>query len=71
MDWQKNFSGKFFISDLGDNQRKETDGRCVISRYAAWAPVGGNNHQIVEISDDLPMLMDKYNVPQDRVCILI
>lgn len=71
MEWQELFSGKFFISDLGEDQQKETDDGCVISRYAAWAPVGGKNHQIVEISDDISILMDKYKVPQDRVCILV
>ncbi len=72
MDWQEAFSGKCFISDLGDEQSAENgSNNTQLSRYAAWAPIGSKNHRIVEISDDLQTLMEKYSVPQDRVCILI
>ena len=72
MDWQETFSGQTFISDLGEEQRVETgEKEITLSRYAAWAPVGEKNHQIVEVSDDLNMLMEKYNVPNDRVCVLV
>ncbi len=72
MDWQEAFSGKCFISDLGSEQSVESDsGSTLLSRYAAWAPIGSKNHRIVEISDDLQTLMEKYAIPQDRVCILI
>ena len=71
MDWQETFSGKNFISDLGGEQTVENDDKEItISRYAAWTPIGKKNHQIVEVSDDLHMLMEKYDVPNDRVCIL-
>jgi hypothetical protein len=72
MDWQETFSGKNFISDLGAEQRIEKgDDEVTLSRYAAWVPIGEKNHQIIEISDDLHMLMEKYSVPQDRVCTLV
>lgn len=72
MDWQETFSGKNFISDLGENQRVENSGEEItLSRYAAWTPIGNKNHQIVEISDNLQLLMKKYSVTQERVCILV
>ncbi len=72
MDWQETFSGKTFISDLGEEQKVENGGEeMLLDRYAVWAPVGGKNHRIVEISGDLPALMEKYNISQDRVCVLV
>lgn len=72
MNWQDTFSGKNFISDLGGEQKVEnSDKEITLSRYAAWVPIGEKKHQIVEISDDLQMLMEKYSVPQDRVCMLV
>lgn len=74
MKWEELFFGKCFISDLGDEQVVENDNKeqIVLGRYAAWAPISGcKNHQIVEISDNLEELMKKYNIPQDRVCVLV
>lgn len=74
MKWEELFLGKCFISDLGEEQLVENDNKeqIVLGRYAAWAPISGcKNHQIVEISDDLATLMKKYNIPQDRVCVLV
>lgn len=74
MNWEKMFCGKCFISDLGDEQVVENGGKeeIVLGRYAAWSPMpGGKSHQIVEISSDLEMLMEKYQIPQDRVCVLV
>mgnify|MGYP007069877149 CR=1 FL=1 len=72
MDWQETFSGQTFISDLGTEQKVESgDKEITLSRYAAWAPVGEKNHQIVEVSDDLNMLMEKYKVPSDMICVLV
>lgn len=73
MKWEETFLGKCFISDLGEDQVLENRNKekIVLGRYAAWAPLpGGKSHQIVEISDDLETLKEKYNIPQDRVCIL-
>lgn len=73
MEWDRLFSGKNFITDLGETQEAEVGGESVVvAQYAAWAPVAGSKgHQIVEIGDDLPMLMEKYHIPADRVCTLI
>lgn len=74
MKWEELFLGKCFISDLGDEQVVENNNKeqIVLGRYAAWAPISGcKNHQIVEISDGLAALMEKYNIPQDRVCVLV
>lgn len=74
MKWEEMFLGKCFISDLGEEQVVENNNKekILLGRYAAWAPISGcKNHQIVEISDDLAALMKKYNIPQDRVCILV
>lgn len=73
MNWEEMFSGKCFISDLGEEQliRNGEDAEITLGRYAAWAPFPeGKNHQIVEVGNDLEELMKKYHIPQDRVCIL-
>lgn len=73
MEWEKLFSGKYFISDLGEKQVVEgKNGEMILNRYAAWAPMqGGKNHQIVEISDDPESLMKKYNIPEEHICTLV
>ncbi len=73
MKWEEMFSGKCFISDLGEEQvvQNSNNEEILLGRYAAWSPMpGGKSHQVVEISSDLEMLMEKYNIPQDRVCVL-
>ncbi|MCH5258741.1 MAG: hypothetical protein J1F18_03250 [Lachnospiraceae bacterium] len=72
MKWEEMFAGKCFISDLGDKHSEESgDESASLERYAAWAPLkGGKSHQIVEVGSDLKMLMEKYNVPLERVCVL-
>ncbi len=73
MKWEEMFSGKFFITDLGENQEAEKDGEKIeLGRYAVWAPFeGSTNHQIVEVGEDLSALKGKYNIPEDRICILV
>lgn len=70
MEWEKLFSGKYFISDLGTAQMvKSDDGQVSLMQYAAWAPIeDGTKHQIVAISCDLDLLMQKYDIPPERVC---
>lgn len=70
MEWEKMFSGKYFISDLGTAQMvKSDDGQVSLMQYAAWAPIeDGAKHQIVAISCDLDLLMQKYDIPPERVC---
>lgn len=66
------FSGKLFISDLGETQTVvENEKEIVIGQYAVWAPVNGSEkHQIVEVGDDLGFLMSKYNISEESVCVL-
>ena len=70
MELEEMFAGKFFISDLGTVQKIAlADGQMSLMQYAAWAPVADEaKHQIVEISCSLEHLMQKYNVPPERVC---
>lgn len=74
MNWEKLFSGKCFISDLGEEQliKNEEGKEFILGRYAIWAPFPeAKNHQIVEVGNDLEALMKKYNIPSDRVCTLV
>ena len=73
MEWHELFAGKCFISNLGEEQTVEIKNKeTVLAQYAAWAPMAGNrSHQIVEISNDLNLLMEKYHIPADRVCTLV
>ncbi len=70
MKWEEVFAGKCFISDLGAVEKIELGhGQVSLMQYAAWAPVdGGTKHQIVEISCNLDHLMEKYDIPPERIC---
>ncbi|MDE6608615.1 MAG: hypothetical protein K2K54_12820 [Lachnospiraceae bacterium] len=67
------FFEKPFISDLGETQtvvEKEED--IVVGQYAVWLPIRGTKrHQIVEVGDDLGILMSKYNISEESVCVLV
>ena len=73
MEWHELFADKYFISNLGEEQTVEIGNKeTVLAQYAAWAPMVGNrSHQIVEISNDLNLLMEKYRIPADRICTLV
>lgn len=74
MKWEEMFFGKCFISDLGGEQVVENGDKeeLLLDRYAVWSPLpGGKSHQIVEIGSNLESLMEKYHIPQDRVCVLV
>lgn len=66
------FSGKLFISDLGETQTVTTDEQeMVVGQYAVWAPISGTQrHQIVEVGENLEDLMNKYKISMESVCIL-
>lgn len=66
------FAGVLFISDLGETQTVQNNGEEIsIGQYAVWAPISGTTrHQIVEVSDNLDYLMEKYNIPKDNICRL-
>ena len=64
--WENLVSGKNFITDLGD--KTEIAGQGVVCRYAAWKPAEGKEeHQIVEVGNNLCELKDKYQVEDDMV----
>lgn len=67
------FAGVLFISDLGETQTVENDGEEMsVGQYAVWAPIRGTTrHQIIEVSENLDYLMEKYNIPSDNVCTLM
>lgn len=67
------FAGVLFISDLGEPQTVQNDGEEIsIGQYAVWAPIiGTTRHQIIEVSENLDYLMEKYDIPSDNVCKLI
>lgn len=73
MKLEEMFAGVLFISDLGDKQKVEVDNEEVnMGQYAVWAPIRGTTrHQIVEVSENLHYLMEKYNISDDKVCRLI
>lgn len=66
------FAGVLFISDLGETQTVQNNGEEIsIGQYAVWAPISGTTrHQIVEVSDNLDYLMEKYNISKDNICRL-
>lgn len=73
MKWEEIFSGKFFITDLGQEQLIESESeKTILGRYAVWAPFSGNsNHQIIEIGTNLDLLKEKYNIRDEMVCVLV
>lgn len=69
---QELFKGKVFITDLGAPQLAEKgDEKIEVGRYAVWSPFqDADGHRIVEVSDNLDMLKEKYGINEDRVCVL-
>ncbi|MFQ9858986.1 MAG: hypothetical protein ACLRWL_03395 [Evtepia gabavorous] len=57
--------------DLGEDGTLEINGvDTVVGRYA-WSPIrNASRHQIVEVGCDLQALVEKYQIPDSRVCVL-
>lgn len=72
MNLSEMMAGKFFITDLGEDQNDLVNHTpTVVGRYAVWAPIAGSDrHQIVEVGQDLGCLMQKYGVSVSDVCLL-
>ncbi|MCL2840539.1 MAG: hypothetical protein FWE05_07160 [Defluviitaleaceae bacterium] len=65
LDWKKLMKGKPFITDLGKNELSPL-------RYAVWSPLkNSESHQVVEVSETLEGMMEKYKIPQERVCYVV
>ena len=70
-EWNKEFAGQAFITDLGGEQQVEMGEEVMeMGRFAVWVPQG-DGHQIVEVGGDLPALRKKYGIPEERVCVLV
>lgn len=67
------FAGRLFISDLGEPQTIEENGKQItLGQYAVWAPIQGTSrHSIIEVGDYLDDLMQKYHISKDNVCKLV
>ena len=65
--WKKLVGNRAFISDLGKSHEAEIGGtKTIVGRYAVWVPVEGSD-QVIEVSDDLDALQQKYGVPIELV----
>lgn len=73
MKLEEMFAGVLFISDLGESQTVQRDEEEItFGQYAVWAPISGTTrHQIVEVSENLNYLMEKYNISKDNICKLV
>ncbi|MCL2626230.1 MAG: hypothetical protein FWD46_05390 [Cystobacterineae bacterium] len=73
MDWKSEFSGKFFITDLGESQEASVGGQTVVlGRYAVWAPMkNADRHQVVEVGNELEALAKKYGLCRETVLKLV
>lgn len=64
-DWEQYTKGKIFISDLS---AAHTLPGLSIASFAVWQPTKElDKHQIVEVSNDLNYLKDKYHVEEPYV----
>jgi len=63
--WKELMKGQPFISDMGSGEHPA-------GQYAVWSPVrNSDSHQIIEVSNSLNDMMEKYNIPGDRVCYVV
>lgn len=72
-DWNAMMAGRAFITDLGNARAMEQDGASAApGRYAVWSPLkGGQGHTVVEVGESLEKLMERYQIPAERVCLLV
>ncbi|MFQ9412009.1 MAG: hypothetical protein ACLR1T_14580 [Evtepia gabavorous] len=71
--WEAMMGGKTFITDLGEERHAEINGvdTCGGPVRAWWSPIrNASRHQIVEVGCDLQALVEKYQIPDSRVCVL-
>lgn len=72
IEWNKLMENKFFITDLGAEQKALIgDEQVTIGRYAVWSPSKNERqHAIVEVGSDLEALKKKYSISGERICRL-
>ena len=70
--WDTLFEGKLFITDIGENARVFLNGQSKeLGRYAVFSPNKAQpGHQVIEVGSDLEMLMKKYNISADCICVV-
>lgn len=69
-EWLKLMENKFFITDLGAEQKATINGEpATVGRYAVWSPAKkARQHSIVEVGSNLEALKKKYAVSDERIC---
>lgn len=67
--WEKLVKNKAYITDLGKNCIMEFHTvHAVVGRYIVWLPKpNSNRHFIAEEGNNLEELMEKYDVPFQRI----
>ena len=70
--WSDMMNNKVFITDLGEAPDIAFDEEGIrLGRFAVWSPLSNSqNHQIIEVGEDLQELRKKYNIPQERICVV-
>ena len=68
-DWDKLVKNKAYITDLGKNCTMEFHTvHAVVGRYIVWVPKpNSNRHFIAEEGNNLEELMERYDVPPQRI----
>lgn len=66
------FENQIFLMDIGVTQSVRLEDATVeVGRYAAFSPnKEQKGHQVVEVSNNLQYLCDKYHISEDRLCVL-
>lgn len=68
LNWREFAKRQPFLTDLGEESSAAAGGP---GRYAVWSPMSsGDGNCIVDVSDDLGALLEKYRLSSDRLCIL-
>ena len=65
-------AGKTYISDMGVNHELvDADGRkTALERYGVWQPGPKGEYGVVEVSDDLDALLEKYGTKREDVVLI-
>lgn len=61
--WEELTNGKTIITDLG---KRAEGNEGTVKKYAVWKPYN-DKHAIVEASDDLTYLVNKYQVKPENI----
>ena len=58
-----------FITDMGEHTELSDSfgGTWTMERYAVWGEKGRGKPEVIETSDDITELIDKYGIPEERI----